>query len=111
MSESLGEIYEGRFSDRDAAAKFEIWREIVKFLSRWIDPEQPVLDVACDRAYFLRWVQASERWATDIRDVSDTLPPDVEFVRASGLELESALRWQAIRHDLHEQLPRASRLE
>lgn len=91
MTESLGEIYEGRFSDRDAAAKFEIWREIVKFLSRWIDPAQPVLDVACDRAYFLRWVQASERWATDIRDVSDTLPPDVEFVRASGLELESAL--------------------
>ena len=41
--------------------------------------------------YFLRWVQASERWATDIRDVRDTLPPDVEFVRASGLELESAL--------------------
>ena len=74
MSESLGEIYEGRFSDREAAAKFEIWREIVRFLSRWIDPEQPVLDVACDRAYFLRWVQASERWATDIRDVQRHAP-------------------------------------
>ena len=31
---------------------------------------QPVLDVACDRGHFIRWISATERWATDIRDVS-----------------------------------------
>jgi SAM-dependent methyltransferase len=64
-----------------------VWREIVRYLARWIDPTQPVLDVACDRGHFVRWATASERWATDIRDVSKALPADVRFVRASGLDL------------------------
>ena len=46
-----------------------------------------VVDIACDLGYFIRNVHAAERWATDIRDVAATLPPDVHFVRARGLEL------------------------
>ena len=91
MTNALDQLYEGRFNDRESIAKFEIWREIVAYLSRWIDPDEGVLDVACDRGYFVRWVRARERWASDIRDMRDSLPADVRFVHASGLELESVV--------------------
>ena len=77
------------FSDREVAAKVEIWREIVAYLSRWIDPNEAVLDIACDRGYFLRWVHARQRWGSDIRDMRASLPADVQFVHVSALELES----------------------
>lgn len=81
------DLYDARFSESEVSAKDDIWREIVRFMDRWIDPTQPVLDVACDRGQFIRWVTASERWATDVRDVSREIPEGVRFVRASGLEL------------------------
>ena len=91
VTNALDELYEGRFSNREAIAKFEIWREIVAYLSRWIDPNEAVLDVACDRGYFVRWIRARERWASDIRDMRESLPADVRFVHSSGLELESVV--------------------
>jgi len=81
------DLYDTRFNEREISAKDAVWREIVRYLERWIDPAQPVLDVACDRGHFVRWSSGSERWATDIRDVSTDLPPDVHFVCASGLDL------------------------
>jgi SAM-dependent methyltransferase len=81
------DLYEARFSEGEARAKDALWRELVPYLGRWVDPAHPVLDLACDRGHFIRWAKASERWATDIRDVSNALPPDVTFVRASGLDL------------------------
>ena len=87
MTRAQPDLYDARFSEREISAKDAVWREIVRYLERWIDPTQPVLDVACDRGHFVRWVSGSERWATDIRDVSRDLPPDVRFVRAPGLEL------------------------
>jgi len=81
------DLYDARFSEREISAKDAVWREIVRYLERWIDPAHPVLDIACDRGHFVRWSPASERWATDIRDVSSHLPPDVRFVCASGLDL------------------------
>ena len=91
MSQSLPELYSIRFDEREVSAKDVVWREIVAFLGKWIDPAAPVLDVACDRGHFIRHVSASERWATDIRDVSATLPSDVRFVQASGLDLAAAV--------------------
>lgn len=87
MTRLLPELYDARFDEREVSAKDAVWREIVRFLARYIDAEAPVLDIACDRGHFIRWVHASERWATDIRDVADALPTDVRFVQASGLEL------------------------
>jgi SAM-dependent methyltransferase len=66
-----------------------VWRELARFLGRWIDPSRPVIDVACDAGYFIRHVVATERWATDVRDVQSFLPRDVHFVRADGLRLAS----------------------
>ncbi len=91
MSRLLPELYEARFDEREVSAKDAVWREIVRFLGRYIDASAPVLDVACDRGHFIRWIDNSERWATDIRDVSSVLPPDVRFTQASGLELDKVL--------------------
>ena len=91
MPDAVPDLYETRFGAEDAGLKDAIWPEIVVYLSRWIDPEAPVLDIACDRGYFIRSARGSERWATDIRDVGSSLPSDVRFVQASGLDLESLL--------------------
>ena len=87
----LKEVYEHRFDETDQARKEAIWRELGRFFQRYIVPGARVVDIACDLGYFIRNVRAGERWATDIRDVGATLPPDVRFVRASGLDLAEVL--------------------
>jgi SAM-dependent methyltransferase len=83
----LPDLYQARFDEREVSAKDAVWREIVGFLRRYIDGTAPVLDLACDRGHFIRWADAADRWATDIRDVQATLPDGVRFVQASGLDL------------------------
>jgi SAM-dependent methyltransferase len=87
VSRLLPELYDARFDEREVSAKDAVWVEIVAYLQRFIDEDQPVLDIACDRGHFIKFVTASERWATDIRDVAGQLPSDVRFVQASGLSL------------------------
>jgi SAM-dependent methyltransferase len=87
----LKEVYEHRFNEEDQARKEAIWRELGQFLQRYIDPNARVVDIACDLGYFIRNIRAADRWATDIRDVAATLPKDVHFVRASGLDLAGVL--------------------
>jgi SAM-dependent methyltransferase len=87
----LKEVYEQRFSREDQAGKEAIWRELGRYLQRYIVPGARVVDIACDLGYFIRNVQAAEPWATDIRDVSGSLPKDVHFVPASGLDLAEVL--------------------
>ena len=83
----LPELYEARFDEREVSAKDAVWREIVRYLERYIDPDAPVLDLGCDRGHFIRFVDAQERWGSDIRDMRASLPADIRFVQASGLEL------------------------
>lgn len=91
MTRLLPELYEARFDEREVSAKDAVWREVVGFLARYVDAGAPVLDIACDRGHFIRWVAAAERWATDIRDMRGALPDDVRFVQAPGLTLADAL--------------------
>jgi SAM-dependent methyltransferase len=91
VTRPLPELYEARFDEREVSAKDAVWREIVTFLQRYVDRDAPLLDIACDRGHFVRFVQASERWGSDIRDVSTSLPADVRFVQASGLDLASVV--------------------
>ena len=83
----LDEVYRSRFDARERRAKHAIWREIGAYLQRWVDPSTPALDIAADEGYFIVNVRASERWASDARDVSAALPRDVRFVHSSGLDL------------------------
>jgi SAM-dependent methyltransferase len=87
----LQRIYDHRFDRGEAAVKDGIWTEVTAYLQRWIKPGARVLDVACDLGYFIRHVQAGERWATDVRDVSASLGPEVHFVQADGLALSDAV--------------------
>jgi SAM-dependent methyltransferase len=87
----LKEVYEHRFDEADQAAKEAIWGELGRFFQRYIKPGARVVDIACDLGYFIRNVKAAERWATDIRDVGGSLPKDVHFVRASGLDLAGVM--------------------
>jgi 2-polyprenyl-3-methyl-5-hydroxy-6-metoxy-1,4-benzoquinol methylase len=87
----LQEIYSQRFSDADAAEKDAIWKEIARFLQRFVPLDAVVLDVACDRGDFIRNIECREKWATDLRDMSAALSEDVSFVEADGLELDRVL--------------------
>lgn len=94
MSEAGGDldtIYRTRFGERESHSKFELWTEVVAWLSPWIPDDGAVLDVACDRGYFIRHVHARERWATDIRDLHDVFDETISFVQADGLRLASAV--------------------
>jgi len=84
-------VYGNRFSDRDAAAKRAVWREISGFLQRFVPENGRVIDIACDRGDFIGNVRAAERWATDVRPVGGLLPDGVRFVQADGLQLRQVL--------------------
>ncbi len=90
-SEPAPDVYARRFSDADAQSKMAIWKPIAGYLQRFIDPARPVLDVAADRGYFINHVEASERWASDLRDTTADLGSGIRFVHASGLDLDHHL--------------------
>jgi SAM-dependent methyltransferase len=87
----LDRLYESRFSAAEAAAKEGVWAEICRYLQRFVLPEAPVLDVAADRGHFIRNIRATERWATDLRDVREHLGADVHFVQVTGVEMSRVL--------------------
>lgn len=87
----LDRVYGRRFEDPDVRAKDRVWVEIGWYLQRFVDADAPVLDIACDRGYFIRHVRAKEKWASDVRDVSGSLPPEIHFVQSDGLALASSL--------------------
>ncbi len=91
MSGQLEDVYTRRFGEADVARKDRIWREVGRYLQRYVDPGAVVLDVACDRGHFIRNIIAGEKWATDLRDVSEWLPDDVRFVCEDGLSLASSV--------------------
>ena len=64
-----------------------MWREITRYLQRWIDPSAVVLDLACDRGAFINVVKAGQRIAVDLRDVGGYLEPGIRFVQSDGLAL------------------------
>ena len=87
----LDRVYGHRFSEGEALEKDRIWKEVARYLQRWVPADGRVLDVACDLGYFIRNIAAGERWATDVRDVSSSLGPGVRFVQVDGLSLSEAV--------------------
>jgi SAM-dependent methyltransferase len=90
LSGGRDEIYRRRFPEREHREKVALWRVLAPYLDGLIPPG-PVLDIACDRGYFIANVARPERWATDLRDTSADLPRDVRFVQADGLGLADVL--------------------
>jgi SAM-dependent methyltransferase len=83
----LDRVYGERFAAKEHREKDRLWAEVVPFLARWVPRDGAVLDIACDRGYFIRHVEARERWASDIRDVAAEVGPNVTFVQSNGLAL------------------------
>ena len=90
MTDDLDRVYARRFGTTEQASKEDVWDPIVDFLERFF-VDGPVLDIASDRGYFIRHAPGTERWATDLRNVADSLPPDVRFVQGDGLALREVL--------------------
>ncbi len=84
-------VYGQRFKDEHAMRKEGVWREVCRFLQRFVVPDAPVLDVACDRGHFIRNIRATEKWATDVRNVSHHLTGDIHFVRCDGPTMDGVL--------------------
>ena len=87
MSSDLQKIYARRTTDLEEPRRLGVWREITRFLERWIDPSSTVLDIGCDRGSFINEVHAGRKIAADLRDVAQHIAPDVEFIRTDGLVL------------------------
>ena len=84
-------VYDLRFGERERSAKEAVWREIGRFLQRrYIPASSKVLDVATDAGYFIRNITAAERWASDLRDTSTSMPEGVRFIQSDGLSLAEA---------------------
>lgn len=85
-------VYDLRFAEHERRRKEIAWREIGRYLQRRFIPEDArVMDLACDVGYFIRNIRAGERWASDLRDTSASLPADVRFVQTDGLLLADAV--------------------
>jgi 2-polyprenyl-3-methyl-5-hydroxy-6-metoxy-1,4-benzoquinol methylase len=87
----LSSLYSRRFSDVDAESQDAVWREIARFLQRYVPADGQVLDIACDRGTFIRNIVARDKWAVDLRDVRRHLPPEIHFLQADGLKLTDVL--------------------
>ena len=88
---SASDVYELRFGERENAAKEGIWREITRYLQRFVPRDATVIELGADRGMFIRGIEAKEKWASDLRDTSSHMGPHVRFVQADGLELADAV--------------------
>ena len=87
-----GSVYDLRFGERERSAKEGVWREIGRFLQhRYIPETSKVLDIASAVGYFIRNIRAAERWASDLRDTSSSMPDGVRFIQSDGLSLADAV--------------------
>jgi SAM-dependent methyltransferase len=67
-----------------------LWREIGRYLQRYIPADSVVLDLAAGSGNFIANIEARERWASDMRDTSAEMPAGVKFVVSDGLALRDA---------------------
>ena len=54
---AVRDLYAARFDEREASAKDAVWREIARYLQRYVDARRCSTS-ACDRGDFVRWVRA-----------------------------------------------------
>lgn len=92
----LDALYRDRFAETAERRKDAIWVEICRYLQRYVPMDSSVLDIGCDRGYFIRHIRARDRWATDSRDMRAALGGDIVFVQGNALELALGRRFDRI---------------
>jgi SAM-dependent methyltransferase len=76
----LSRLYANRFSAQERTAKLAIWKTLCEaFLSRYIRPEETVLDVGAGYCDFINNIEVSRKIAIDLNpDTLRCADPDVE---------------------------------
>lgn len=85
----LSELYGNRFADADRARKVRIWAVLwSRVFSRWVGPEDTVLDLGAGYCEFINAASARRRIAVDLNpDTARAAAPGVEVHSASAAEL------------------------
>ncbi len=87
----LTAVYDRRFEPAQHHGRSEVWLEIGRYLQRFIPANARLLEIGSDVGFFIGSLEASEKVATDLRDMSGRVPPGVRFVQADSLLLASQL--------------------
>ena len=84
----LSKLYQYRFSDADKREMEMVWRVLVEdYLSRWIKPDDAVLDVGAGTCHFINNVKARRRVAFDSNpEVGGYCREGVTFVKGERVD-------------------------
>ncbi|MFI5394404.1 MAG: class I SAM-dependent methyltransferase [Candidatus Binatia bacterium] len=85
----LSALYRSRFSPTEQDARKRIWEALCEeFFSRYVQPTDIVLDLACGYGEFINAIRCKQRLAFDLNpDVRAYLRPDVQFFLRSCEDL------------------------
>src|ERR1022692_404086 len=83
----LEQLYSRRFS-RDADYRNRVWRTIIAaYFSRFIGPNQTVLDLGCGYGQFINNLRCGKKLAMDLNpQARQLLAPDVTFIEQDSME-------------------------
>jgi SAM-dependent methyltransferase len=81
IQSQLQTIYSNRFEGLEPYRN-EIWKVLVfQFFSRWVRPDQTVLDLGCGYGEFINNVSAAKRFAMDLNPATKKLlQPGIQFL-------------------------------
>lgn len=77
----LQRLYETRFTGKSAYRQ-AVWQVLCPFFSRWISPEDVVLDLGCGWCEFINAVRCGQKFAMDLNpDAENHAAPEVNLLR------------------------------
>jgi SAM-dependent methyltransferase len=82
LGSRLARLYRVRFSPADAAGKDRVWALLcADFFSRFVDPNDRVLEIAAGYCEFINHIRCGEKWAYDVNpDTAGYAAKDVRVV-------------------------------
>ncbi|MGB7437965.1 MAG: methyltransferase domain-containing protein [Candidatus Acidiferrum sp.] len=85
----LQQLYQNRFSEH-SEYRNQVWQALCPFFSRWISPDDAVLDLGCGWCEFINAVQCRTKFAMDLNpDSASHVSPGVTLLHQDCSE-----RWQ-----------------
>ena len=80
LQSQLQTIYSNRF-DGLTPYRNEVWKVlVVQFFSRWVRPDQAILDLGCGYGEFINHVSAAKKFAMDLNPATENLlRPGIRF--------------------------------
>jgi SAM-dependent methyltransferase len=87
---NIEKLYSDRFSSAEQAAKARVWKVLCDdFFSRFVEPTDTVLDLACGYGEFINFIRCRRRIALDVNfAVREHLAADVVFYNRSCEHLD-----------------------